>query len=276
MSGRTYILLYALILAILNGFVKYLDRLPAHEIILMRNLIMGSLTFMSLRKAKIPYWGHNKKMLIFRGISGVIFVIFFYEALQRMPLGSATAVHYMFPIFAVVLASIFLKEPANLSQWFFFGLSFCGVLLIKEFDPRVSLLGLSMAIISAIAVAVVMITIRSLRDEEHPLVVMFYLPVMGLLILGPYTLTHWIKPTSLEWFILILCGFLSQVVQFCLTLAYSKESVAKIGNLNYLTVVYSLIIGIVFFKETIEPLAIAGIAIIIVASIFSSVKTKTA
>lgn len=215
-------------------------------------------------------WGNNKKMLVFRGLAGTGALLLYFHTLQSMPLASAVTIQYLHPIFTVILAGIFLKESPSKVQWAFFATSFFGVLLVRGFDARLDIIDVGIGIASALCSATAYNLIRALRNEDHPLVVVFYLPFVSLILTAPMSVANWVMPQGVQWVTLAVIGIFTQVAQYFMTLAYQADRAANISNLNYLGIVYAGLIGWFFYQESIEPLALIGMFVIVGSAIASS------
>lgn len=256
--------------ALVHACVKFIPRLPAHELVFFRAVISSILSFAMLRMAGLSPWGRNKPMLFLRGFFGTAALLLYFHTLQVMPLASAVTIQYLHPIFTVIIAGFFLKEKPSWMQWLLFTASFGGVLMVKGVDPRIQPTDLAIGIISALCSAVAYNLIRALRGEDHLLVVVFYLPFVSLWLIGPYTLMNWVWPQGQEWLVIAVIGVFTQIAQYFMTKAYQAERAANISNLNYLGIVYALAIGALFFGETAEWLALIGMATIVVSAIVST------
>lgn len=269
-SAIFYLVISGLFFAIVHAGVKLLSRLPAYEIVFARSVISSLLSFGALRMAHINPWGKNKRMLIIRGLTGTMALLLYFYTLQSMPLASAVTIQYLHPIFTVILAGLFMDEKPTWMQWVLFTASFAGVLLVRGWDPRIHGFDLTLGVCSALFSAVAYNMIRALRHEDHALVVVFYLPLVSVVTVGPYALSHWMPPLPWEWIGIAVVGAFTQVAQYFMTKAYQADRVSNISNLNYLGIVYALAIGVLFFGETIEPLSLVGMGVIIVSALLST------
>jgi drug/metabolite transporter (DMT)-like permease len=270
MSATMYLLISGLCFALVHAAVKFLPRIPVHELVFFRAVISVAITYYALKKVGFSPWGRNKPALIFRGVAGTAALLLYFYTLQNMPLASAVTIQYLHPIFTVILAGLFLRESPTWLQWGFFITSFIGVLMVRGFDPRVSGFDVFIGVLSAFCSACAYTMIRALRKEDHALVVVFYLPLVSLIVVGPYTVMNWVQPQGIEWPILVLIGLLTQAAQYAMTKAYQADTAANISNLNYLGIIYALIIGFLFFGETIGPMALVGMAVVFSSAILST------
>lgn len=267
--GIKYIMISTFFFALMNIGVKYLDRIPAHEIVLFRAFITLIIGYVMIKQRGLNPWGNNKKYLLLRGITGTIALVCFFYTVQTMPLASAVTIQYLSPIFTIIISAIFLKESARGIQWLFFIIAFAGVIMVKGFDTRVTIPELSVGITSAIGAALAYNFVRKLKDYDHPLVVVFYFPLVTFPIVGIYTIFHWVTPISYEYIILFLVGLATTVAQIYLTKAFQADRASNIGIFNYLGTIYAIIIGFFIFGETISPLGYAGFALIIIGVVMA-------
>lgn len=253
-------MLATFIFAIMNVFVKYLPNIPAIEIILFRSIVSFFMSGIVLKAKGIPLLGKNRKILFFRGITGALALMMFFTTLQHIPLASAVTLMFLGPIFTTIIGIWLVKEKVIPVQWFFFALSFAGILMIKGYDPRISplmaLLGLGAAFFSGLAYNM----IRKLKTSEHPLVIIFYFPLVTLPIVGIYSVFHWVQPVGWEWALLLGVGVLTQIAQYFMTLAYQTEELSKVANINFIGVIYALGFGFFLFDETFNVLTYLGMA----------------
>lgn len=262
-AGVRYMLLSTLFFAFMNMCVKQLAHIPAYEVIFFRALISGVMCLVVLRRQGVNPLGNNKPVLILRGLAGVLALLTFFTTLQRIPLASAVTFQHLSPIFTAVLAVLFLKEKMHWKQWLYFSISFAGVFLIKGFDTRISGFYLFLGILSAVFSGLAYNAVRKLKDSDHPLVVVFYFPLICIPVVGPYTLFNWVMPQGWDWLVILCMGVFTQLGQTALTKAIQAEELSKITYLNYLGIVYALGLGFVFFGEVFTLAALCGMILVL-------------
>lgn len=268
--GIRNIMIATLFFAVMNTGIKYIDRIPSHEIVFIRALVTLVIGYVLVRRAGLDPRGNNKRVLLLRGVTGTIAMVLYFYTVQHMPLASAVTIQYLSPIFTVIIAGMLLKEPPRPIQWLFFAVSFGGVLMVKGFDPRVSLVDLSLGIGAAVFSALAYNFIRKLKNTDHPLVIVFYFSLVTVPFVGGYCLYDWVTPTAFEWVIMIGIGLVVTIAQIFMTRAYQLEKAANVSNYNYLGTLYALIIGYFIFGETFGIPAFVGIGLIVFGVLMSS------
>lgn len=264
-----YMLIAGGCFAVMNVFVKLSGRIPTMEVVFFRALFSLFASFIILKIQNVSVFGNNKKLLILRGLAGCIGLIGSFYTLQHIPLASAVTLNYLSPFFTALLGVYFVKQKLRPIQFLFFGLAFLGVWFIKGFDPRVAVLDVLIGLGAALAAGVAYNIIAMLKTSEHPLVIIFYFPLVTLPIAGIYTLFNWETPQGIEWFYLLMIGVMTQIAQYYMTLSYQSANLATVSILNYLGVIYALIVGYFLFDETYHLLSLLGIALIILSVVLN-------
>lgn len=270
-KGVQYMLLATFVFVLMNVGVKYVSHIPAIEVIFFRSIISLVLSAGVLKLKNINLLGNNRKILLFRGIAGSIGLILFFTTLQKIPLASATTLMFLSPIFTAILGIWIVKEKVNPIQWIFFLLSFVGIVMIQGFDLRISglmaLMGVGAAFFSGVAYNM----IRKLKTSEHPLVIIFYFPLVTLPIAGVYSMMNWVMPKGQDWLILIAVGVLTQIAQYFMTKSYQTEQLSKVANLNFIGVIYALGFGYVLFDESFNFMTYVGMTLVIAGVVLNMV-----
>lgn len=249
--------------ALMNLTVKFLGRLPATELVFFRSVVSLALCVYFLKRSHVPLFGNNKTYLILRGVFGVTALSLFFYTLQKMPLASAITIQYLSPVFTALFATIMLGERVRKLQWLFFAISFGGIVLIKDFDPNISLELLLMGIASAVFAGLAYNCIRKVKDTDHPLVVVFYFPLVALPIMGIVCLFNWETPMGWEWVLLLLMGILTQIAQVYMTKALQAAEVNEIVSLKYIGILFALSFDFFIFHQSYQLMALVGIGLVL-------------
>ena len=222
-----------------------------------------------IKKSERDLFGSNHTLLILRGVFGTTALYFFFLTVQNMPLASAMTIQYLSPIFTTIIAVFLLKEKVKHLQWLFYAMAFAGVLLIERFDPRISLFYLLLGILSAFGSGMAYNLVRSLREREHPLTVVFHFQLVGMIAGLLFTMFDWQTPIGWDWFYLLLIGIFSQLGQIFLTNALQKEKAASVAIIVYTGLIYGISIGWIVFGEAQTVESFFGMFLVIFGVILS-------
>jgi len=261
--GVANMLLATFAFAVMNVFVKQLDRIPAMEIVFFRCLVSALICGVEVSRRQLDWKGNNHTLLIARGTFGTLALFTFFVTLQHMHLATAVTIQYLSPIFTALIGVFVLREDVPARQWFFYGIAFAGVFVLKGFDSRVSAFYLFIGIISAICSGMAYNLVRRLREREEPIVVVLHFQLVGVAAGLVFICFSWRTPLLWEWFCLLMCGVLTQLGQVCLTKSLQAERIAKVAVLNYIGLIYALIFGVTIFGEHYTAQTVLGIALVV-------------
>ena len=267
--GVRYMLLATLAFSLMKVFVKYIPSIPAIEIVFFRAIISMILSLVYLLPKKIAVFGNNKGILAARGAVGAVALILNYYLLHEIPLAAASILTNLTPIFTTLIGVYLVKEKIRIAQITFFFLSFVGILIIQGFDIRVSGIHLFLGILASFFSGIAYNLVRKLSSTEHPLVIMFYFPLIVLPISLMGSLWFWVTPEGWDWFYLFMVGVTTQMAQYFMTKSYQQAKVSKVAIFDYLGVVYALIFGFILFNEYFNVLTYLGIALVLIGIILN-------
>lgn len=283
-----YIILSGLCFIVVNFFVKLmgpgqreifgpLQDYPAHELVLARSVVSFAISLFIIKRKKIPVFGHNKKWLVIRGISGTIALTIFFYTMHYLPLAVATIVQYLAPIFTIIFAMILLKEKVRALQWPFIGLGFVGVLLLAlgksdygSAEEGISLFWLGLGIISAVLSGVAYVSIMKLKATDQPITIVMYFPMIAIPFMVLLCLWEFTFPRGIEWFFLLIIGIFTQLAQICLTRALHQGNASSIIPFQYLGAIYAFLLGYFIFLEAFNPTLIIGMTLILTGVLVNS------
>ena len=278
-------LISALGFSVMAACVKEVNSigLPVLEIVAARALVSIVISYLDIKRKNISLWGHNKALLIARGTVGSFALMFVYYAVTTLPLAEATLLQYLHPVFTAILAVWFLKETIQGSTIFCIVFSLLGLFIIVQ--PNLALLNLAQpqlltnqniqyswlsigaGILGAFGSAVAYIMVKKLTVTDDSSVIIFYFPVVALpislLMLGD----DFVVPSITASFLLILVGIFTQVGQVGLTKALHCADANKATAYAYVQVLFSLLIGWVYFSEVPMFTTVLGGSLIMVGAL---------
>ena len=260
----------------------------AGEIVMYRGcigvLMMGLLCLLrgqTLRTA-VP------AMHFWRSLSGVIALSLWFYAIGKLPLATAMTLNYMSSVWmALFLIGGAVMLGAARIDWRLIAavlLGFAGVALVLRptLDQQQlwhGLAGLLSGMLSALAYLQVTALGRAGEPEDR---VVFYFSVggvtAGVLSTAALSLTgngqphsHTLKGATL----LIAVGLLATTAQLLMTRAYGRGTTLVNACLQYLGIVFAVAYGALLFRDPITPMALSGIALIIVAGLAATLLRAT-
>ena len=105
--------------------------------------------------------------------------------------------------------------------------------------------------------------VRMLKDSDHPMVVVFYFPLVATPLMAIICLFYWVPPVGWDWLILIGIGVLTQFGQVYLSRALYMEQAGRMISIQFLGVFNALIFSIFLFRESYSLVNILGLILVI-------------
>ena len=268
-KGMLWIIVATFFFSLMGSFVKLgATHFSSVELVFYRSFISLLFLFIyiviSQKEIKTP---HLRKQ-IDRGVVGFLSLAFFFYAIAHLNLGSAMTLNYTSPIFLGFFLPLISHQKIKKSILLCTITGFIGTLFIL--DPHgewqswfAGLIGLISGIGAALAYIHV-IQLSKLNEPDWRTV--FYFTLVSTIGSG-----LWISFTDYQrliWddvWILIPLGLSATIAQIAMTRAYRLGNSLVIGALSYLTIVFSGVISLLYFNETMRIEDVLG-AILIIAS----------
>jgi len=263
--------------SLMSLFVKLAGtRLPTQEIVAARALISLVLSYVVLVRVGVPAWGAHRGLLLARGAVGFLALSLVYYALTQLPLAEATVIQYLHPMFTALLAAFFLGERPGPAVLGCIALSFVGLLFVAQpsflfHGAGISLppLALGAALLGAFMSGCAYVLVRKLATKEHPLVIVFYFPLISLPATLPFLLHRFVWPQGFEWLALLGVGVFTQIGQVCLTKGVQLETASRATSYSYLQILFAAGWGALFLGELPTLWTILGALLIVAGSLLS-------
>ncbi len=268
--------------SLMSVCVKAIDgRIPIHELVFARATISIIITRFFLYKNKINPWGYQKRLLIIRGLLGTLALFCIFKALTILPISTATVIQYIYPTFTVICAYIILKEFILRRIVYSIIIGWIGIILVSqpEFNSKSNMqetvLAISVAILGALMTSLAYICVRKLSSREHPLVIIYYFPLVSIPLSIPFIINDFVLPTGTDWFWIMGIGIFTQIGQLCITEGLRILPAGQATSLNYSQVIFASIWGVLIFQETITISVYLGGLCVLFSTIISISASKT-
>ncbi len=242
--GAIWMLVAAFSFACMAASAKLIPEVPNTEKVFVRSLISVVLTLLMLHGAGSRAIPKRPWMLMWRAFFGFLGLWAYFEAIDRLPLGTAVTIYNMTPLFAAALGMLFLSERFRTMQILSLLVGLGGVALIKGLSPEVTWVGVGFALCTALASAIAYTLVRVLTRTEHPLTIVMAFAVVSL----PLSLLagwgSWRMPQGMEWVWLFALGITTQSGQVCLTKALQSLRASRATQIGFVGVIFAMLLGI--------------------------------
>ena len=272
----------ALFFSLMSLLVKAAGQtIPSMELVLARGVVSLVLSYWLVLRAGVSPWGNRKGLLTLRGILGFCALSAFYFSLTRLPIAEATVLQYLSPLFTVFLAALFIGERLTRAVLLPTMICLIGVILVArpafifggmagELDP----VAVAVALFGAIMAAAAYVTVRQASRTEHPLVIVFYFPLISTPAAIPFVISDFVWPHGWEWMLLLGVGVTTQIAQVYLTRGLALEPAGRAMTISYVQILFAAAWGALFFAEIPGLLSLAGSALVIGGTLYIALRGR--
>ncbi len=271
------------------GLLAKISHFPPQEMIFARSVlaIVASLFLLRQKNLSPLVTRHELPWLLLRGLFGYGALSLFFASLAFIPLGVASVLQYLSPIFGSVFAFFFLGERLRGLQVVGLGLGFLGVLAILGFGLTLpgqgfawwAVLGCCLSACLSGAAYVMVRRLSSQGEEDRDIIILYF----HLLMLCASALTfvfgwsEFQRPEGLvEWLLLLGVMFSSYLGQLALTMSFQAGKTAIASNALFSGAFFSTILGLVFCGDSLTWGFLLGGVFILGAQYLMNSKAKRA
>lgn len=256
--------------AIQDAGIKWLSaEIAVLQILFLRSLFglifLGASTSFSGERISLKV-GRPWMLALRTGINILSWILFF-TSLKYLPLATAVALFFSFPLFLAIISVPLLGETVGIRRSLAIVVGFVGVLLITNPSEGLSMPALMM-LGAALGWAIVASLTRILGENENTTTLLFY-TLLGfalLLVIPQYWLWQVIDVDA--WLMIVGVAFFGVIAQFSVTKAYAIASPSLIAPFEYTALIWSAIIGYLVWNDIPDLYAIAGATLIIGSGIY--------
>lgn len=203
-----------------------------------------------------------------RGLVHTFGVILWFFAMTKIPIAEVTAMNYMVPIYVTLGAALFLGEKLAMRRIAAIGVGLVGALIILRPGLREVSVGHLAMIGTALFFAASYLVTKFLAGKASPTVIVGMLSVTVTIGLFPFAVAVWVPPTTAQLFGLLLVAAFATAGHYSMTLAFRAAPMAVTQPVTFLQLIWSSLVGLVFFAEPIDIWVVVGGTLIMAAVSF--------
>ena len=271
-KGFLIMLIAAFLFAILGVLIKILG--PGYRVwdIAVYRFVGGTMVLLAIfGYRKNLFRPARPKLMLVRGVVGSITFVTLTYAVRAIPLSTAMVLFYSFPAFAALFSPLIFGDRIRVYEILCILLALTGVAVLFDFQMEGSLLGQTMAVLSAVFAGLTIAIIRKLRENHGSVIIYFYFCMIGsLLCIGPFLHDPQFPGNGLEWLIIGGILFTSIVAQILMNHGFRYCKSWEGGLFMTTEVIFAAVFGIIFLSETLSwRLWIGGLLIFSSAAAFN-------
>ena len=215
------------------------------------------------------YWPRQVGGQFTRGAAHALGLALWFNALPHIPLADMTAIGFTGPIFIMIGAYVFFKEPMRWARWLACALGFAGVLIVV--GPKLSASGgwyhLVMLSSAPVFAASFLLT-KALTRYETPGVIVVWQSITVSIISLPMALLHWQGLSAGQWLAFALCGVLGSAGHYCLTRSFAAADISATQSAKFLDLVWSAVMGWLLFADVPSQTTLLGGTVICASTLW--------
>ena len=211
----------------------------------------------------------HPKLTFLRSIIGSIAVILFFYGLSITEIAKTQALVFIVPIFASILAIIFLNEKVGIRRWIAMAFGFLGAMIVLQPNIQVDL-GPTCILIACFFWSASVLINKYLTKSDTNSSIVFWQAIGVLPATFIISIPVW-KWLSIENFMfLLIIAIIGTLTHFLLTSALKRGDVSFLLPFDYLRLIWSILLGFYIFQEIPSNNVWTGGIIIIFSTMYIS------
>ncbi len=206
-----------------------------------------------------PHW----TLHIARTSAGFVGVTLMFAAVARIPMSDATAITFLNPVFAMMLAIPLLGEKVGRWRWSAAAIALLGAVILLRPGPESFRPTALLALGSAAVMGLEVIFIKKLAGRERPFQVLLVNNALGLCIASAAVLPVWSAPTTAQWAALAGLGAAMACAQACYINAVARADASFVAPFAYSTLVFASLYDAAIFGTLPDWVSLLGAGVIL-------------
>jgi len=280
LEGNTKAVLFMVVgtifFSMMHALIRYMsDELHAFELAFFRN-VFGAIVVLPwlFRSGFAPLKTERLGLHSVRGLVNGAGMLMFFYAVTITPLADVTALSFTAPIFATVLAIVFLGEVVGARRWTAIFVAFFGALVILRPGLMEVSQGQILALSAAALWACALIMIKVLGRTDSSITIIVYMIIFQVPVSGLAAATVWVSPSFEQLCLMALMGVIGTLGQWLLVEALKAGDTNVVMPFDFLKMIWAVLFGFFFFNEFPDIFTWGGSAIIFGSAIYIAVRER--
>lgn len=267
--GIFFAILAALSLSVMCLFVRFAfeDHANISTILFVRFGVglLVLLPLLGMRKQSLRL--QKRGLTVIRALAGVAAMFGFYVAMVHIDMANAMMIQNINPAFIPIIVFCFLGIRTSWKAIIGIVICLIGIGLIIHPNPAHLNLYAFAALVGSFFTAIALVTLRQIRKVNSTNGILFYYFMIATLAGGLLAIFNWRTPTLLGWINMIIIGLIGVGYQMALTQSMKHLPSRMVAPIMLVSVVFSLLLDLIFYHVIPTPLALLGMLIAVVGVI---------
>ncbi|WP_255588408.1 DMT family transporter [Jannaschia pagri] len=266
MVGATVLIAATTLLAKALGTAALGTALPPLQVTFGRYLFAALAIFAAAAVLRPPMTTRQARWHLARILCGWGGVTLMFASVALIPLAEATAITFLNPIFAMILAIPLLGEQVGRVRWTAAVIALAGAIVLLRPGTGVLEWGALLALGAAVLLGTEVLIIKRLTRHESLLATLVWANGLGLVIAASTALPGWQPPTMAQWAGLAALGLTMAAAQGLFVNAMARADASFITPFGYLTLVFAGLYDAALFDVWLDGLGWVGAALILMGA----------
>ena len=207
---------------------------------------------------------------LWRGAIGLSTMVVAFSAVTLLPLAEATTLSFIAPLFSVALSALFLSEQVGPHRWSAVAVGLLGVIVVMQpGGSRLEPLGLGLAVLAALGVAAVTITLRQIGKTERTPTIVLWFTLFSMAGTGAFLPWYGQAHDAETWAILVGLGLSGGIGQLFLTSSLRFAPVPVVVPFDYTQLLWAVLLGWLLWDTHPAATTWLGAAIIVASGLYT-------
>ena len=195
-----------------------------------------------------------------------------FAAVAFIPLSDATAISFLNPVFAMMLAIPLLQERVGPIRWTAAGIALAGALILLRPGAGVIQPGALLALAAAVVLGFEIICIKRLTGREPPLQILLINNTMGVVIASVAVIWVWAPPTGAQWIALAAIGMLMACAQTLFIHAMARAEASFVAPFSFATLLFATLYDFAVFDVVPDSVSWVGAGVIVAGGVLLALR----
>lgn len=265
---------------------------PLHQLVFSRAVVALSIIlgiFVPLEGGYRNLISKRVPLHILRGLCVFCANMAFFTGIAAMPLGEATAIFFVAPLFITALSVPFLGEKVGIRRWAAVAAGLIGVIVIIRPGTEAFQIAALAPVLAAFAYASMQIIARKLGVTEKASTMAFYIQATFLVLTSAiglsigdgrfaegvehpsliFLLRSWTMYTPEDALVILFVGSISACGAYLISQGYRQAEATLAAPFEYIALPMAIFWSVMVFGEVPDGIAFAGIALILGSGLYA-------
>lgn len=268
---------------IMDAMVKTLGAAYGVVLIATGRYVFGALfsgAAVAVARARLPGAAGMRRHAL-RAVIIAVCSLLFFNCLSILPIAEATVLIFCAPLMIAPLARLILGERVRAMAGVALVIGFAGMIVTVQGaedagDTARRLEGVLSGVFAAALYALSMVLLRQLARNDSAVTTAFLSNLFPAVYLLPFALWLGVAPQPADLPLFALTGLTGFAMWFMLTAAYARAPAQSVAPAEYTALIWSALLGIVFFAETPRWEVWTGAGVIVLAVMLAAWDSRRA